>query len=140
MLAPPAFPLRSGYSIPSLPSTDTLENMVLRLVIEVIGSLRSYLTPACGRGRVDHLIASHIFIKGAVGLFQVFGAMPSHVSQIEVDFTATSFFPAAPTDPVTGAIIYCWRMLRVQREHETGGLPDAGALDSLTRRRHGESV
>ena len=43
---------------------------------------------------------------GAIALFLVVGVVPAQAVPIEVDFTATNFSSGAPTDPVTGTIIY----------------------------------
>jgi hypothetical protein len=50
-------------------------------------------------------------IMGTLSLILAAGAIPAQAIQIEVDFTATNFTPfvgsiPAPTDPVTGTIIY----------------------------------
>lgn len=50
-------------------------------------------------------------IMGILSLILAAGAIPAQAIQIEVDFTATNFTPLlgsspAPTDPVTGTIIY----------------------------------
>jgi hypothetical protein len=48
----------------------------------------------------------NIGIIGVVILFLAAGAIPAHAIPIEVDFTVSGFGSGAPTDPVTGTIIY----------------------------------
>ena len=46
-------------------------------------------------------------IMGTLSLILAVGAIPTQANQIEVDFRASGFVPSsAPTDPVTGTIIY----------------------------------
>ena len=49
----------------------------------------------------------NMVILGAIASFLAVGVVPAQAVPIKVDFTATNFTPSgAPTDPVTGTIIY----------------------------------